>query len=140
MKGRLLVWLARRADSVFYALGKFFNGLIITYKIYYLKPINQRLIGPYLGNITLIRGYRFMELNAQHLELFGEEMRGPFESHFELHNALNQLRAFERAVFLVLHLAEGRVPEEDAREAMRLAWQKLPIPTQFVRRELGEQA
>ena len=32
------------------------------------------------------------------------------------------------------------VPEEEAREAMRLASHKLPIPVQFVRRELGEQA
>ena len=32
------------------------------------------------------------------------------------------------------------VTEDEAREAMRLASQKLPIPTQFVRRELGEQA
>jgi large subunit ribosomal protein L16 len=32
------------------------------------------------------------------------------------------------------------VEETEAREAMRLASQKLPIPTQFVRRELGEEA
>jgi large subunit ribosomal protein L16 len=32
------------------------------------------------------------------------------------------------------------VPEEEAREAMRLASHKLPIPVQFVRRDLGEQA
>ena len=32
------------------------------------------------------------------------------------------------------------VNETEAREAMRLASQKLPIPTQFVRRELGEEA
>jgi len=32
------------------------------------------------------------------------------------------------------------VPEESAREAMRLASNKLPIPTQFVRRDLGEVA
>jgi large subunit ribosomal protein L16 len=32
------------------------------------------------------------------------------------------------------------VSEEEAREAMRLASHKLPIRTQFVRRELGEQA
>ena len=32
------------------------------------------------------------------------------------------------------------VDETEAREAMRLASQKLPIPTQFVRRELGEEA
>ena len=32
------------------------------------------------------------------------------------------------------------VTEEEAREAMRLASHKLPIPTQFVRRELGEEA
>jgi large subunit ribosomal protein L16 len=32
------------------------------------------------------------------------------------------------------------VTEEEAREAMRLASHKLPIPVQFVRRELGEQA
>jgi len=31
------------------------------------------------------------------------------------------------------------VAEADAREAMRLASQKLPIPTQFVRREVGEE-
>jgi large subunit ribosomal protein L16 len=31
------------------------------------------------------------------------------------------------------------VEESDAREAMRLASQKLPIPTQFVRREVGEE-
>jgi large subunit ribosomal protein L16 len=30
------------------------------------------------------------------------------------------------------------VTEEEAREAMRLASHKLPIPTQFVRREIGE--
>ena len=32
------------------------------------------------------------------------------------------------------------VNETEAREAMRLASQKLPIPTQFVRREIGEEA
>jgi large subunit ribosomal protein L16 len=32
------------------------------------------------------------------------------------------------------------VDETEAREAMRLASQKLPIPTQFVRREVGEEA
>jgi large subunit ribosomal protein L16 len=32
------------------------------------------------------------------------------------------------------------VNETEAREAMRLASQKLPIPTQFVRREVGEEA
>ena len=32
------------------------------------------------------------------------------------------------------------VNESEAREAMRLASQKLPIPTQFVRREIGEEA
>jgi large subunit ribosomal protein L16 len=32
------------------------------------------------------------------------------------------------------------VPEAEAREAMRLAAHKLPIPTQFVRREMGEEA
>jgi large subunit ribosomal protein L16 len=32
------------------------------------------------------------------------------------------------------------VNETEAREAMRLASQKLPIPTQFVRREIGEGA
>ena len=32
------------------------------------------------------------------------------------------------------------VSETEAREAMRLASQKLPIPTQFVRREIGEEA
>ncbi len=32
------------------------------------------------------------------------------------------------------------VSEESAREAMRLAAHKLPIPTQFVRREMGEVA
>jgi large subunit ribosomal protein L16 len=32
------------------------------------------------------------------------------------------------------------VDETEAREAMRLASQKLPIPTQFVRREIGEEA
>jgi large subunit ribosomal protein L16 len=32
------------------------------------------------------------------------------------------------------------VDESEAREAMRLASQKLPIPTQFVRREIGEEA
>ena len=32
------------------------------------------------------------------------------------------------------------VSESEAREAMRLASQKLPIPTQFVRREIGEEA
>ena len=32
------------------------------------------------------------------------------------------------------------VPEGEAREAMRLASHKLPIPTQFVRREMGEEA
>ena len=32
------------------------------------------------------------------------------------------------------------VNETEAREAMRLASQKLPIPTQFVHRELGEEA
>jgi large subunit ribosomal protein L16 len=32
------------------------------------------------------------------------------------------------------------VTEEEAREAMRLASNKLPIPTQFVRREIGEEA
>jgi large subunit ribosomal protein L16 len=32
------------------------------------------------------------------------------------------------------------VSEIEAREAMRLASQKLPIPTQFVRREIGEEA
>jgi large subunit ribosomal protein L16 len=32
------------------------------------------------------------------------------------------------------------VTEEEAREAMRLASHKLPIQTQFVRRELGEEA
>jgi large subunit ribosomal protein L16 len=31
------------------------------------------------------------------------------------------------------------VEESEAREAMRLASQKLPIPTQFVRREIGEE-
>lgn len=40
---------------------------------------------------------------------------------------------------LVLFEVAG-VPEESAREAMRLASNKLPIPTQFVRRELGEVA
>jgi large subunit ribosomal protein L16 len=33
----------------------------------------------------------------------------------------------------------GGVSESDAREAMRLAAQKLPIPTQFLRREIGEE-
>ena len=32
------------------------------------------------------------------------------------------------------------VEEADAREAMRLASSKLPIPTQFLRRDLGEVA
>jgi large subunit ribosomal protein L16 len=32
------------------------------------------------------------------------------------------------------------VSEEEAREAMRLASHKLPISTQFVRREIGEEA
>jgi large subunit ribosomal protein L16 len=32
------------------------------------------------------------------------------------------------------------VSETEAREAMRLASQKLPIPTQFMRREIGEEA
>jgi large subunit ribosomal protein L16 len=32
------------------------------------------------------------------------------------------------------------VTEEEAREAMRLAGNKLPIPCQFVRREIGEEA
>jgi large subunit ribosomal protein L16 len=32
------------------------------------------------------------------------------------------------------------VEEAEAREAMRLASQKLPIPTQFVRRDIGEEA
>lgn len=39
---------------------------------------------------------------------------------------------------LVLFEIAG-VSEEEAREAMRLASNKLPIPTQFVRRELGEE-
>jgi len=38
---------------------------------------------------------------------------------------------------LVLFEISG-VAEEEAREAMRLASHKLPIPTQFVRREIGE--
>lgn len=40
---------------------------------------------------------------------------------------------------LVLFEVAG-VPEVEAREAMRLASHKLPIPTQFVRREMGEEA
>lgn len=40
---------------------------------------------------------------------------------------------------LILFEVAG-VPEVEAREAMRLASHKLPIPTQFVRRELGEEA
>ena len=39
---------------------------------------------------------------------------------------------------LVLFEIAG-VAEAEAREAMRLASQKLPIPTQFVRREIGEE-
>jgi large subunit ribosomal protein L16 len=40
---------------------------------------------------------------------------------------------------LILFEVSG-VTEEEAREAMKLASHKLPIPTQFVRRELGEVA
>jgi len=100
------VWIVTLPKRISYALGKFFHGLVGSGNIYDFNPRLKRLERAWEGNLQLLRSEQLINANALHVELFGEKMRGPFNSHLEFDQVIQQLFLMEDALLCARSMLE----------------------------------
>lgn len=90
-----------------YRLGELFHSLVCPDNIYSFKPLQESVHGFFRSSVFHVRLQVLIDARARHLQLFGEEVRGPFKSHLEFEDAIQQLFLLEKSVDIALRMLDS---------------------------------